>query len=49
MLQALSAAYPVRLVCAVWELAPSTYYDEPQERDDLALLSLIEYDGHSEP
>ena len=42
MIQSLSSAYPTRVLCDILDIAPSTYYYEPQGRDDLSLLSLIE-------
>jgi putative transposase len=42
LIQELSDMYPVRLLCDVTGIAPSSYYYVPQGRDDLALLSLIE-------
>ena len=42
LVQSLSGEYPVRLLCRVVNLAPSTYYYCSRERDDLSLLSLIE-------
>lgn len=42
LIQALSDTYPVRLLCDVLDVAPSSYYYVPQGRDDLALLTLIE-------
>lgn len=42
LVQSLSGEYPVRLLCRVVGLAPSTYYYCGRERDDLSLLSLIE-------
>ena len=42
LVQSLSGEYPVRLLCRVVSLAPSTYYYCGRERDDLSLLSLIE-------
>lgn len=42
MIAVLSAVYPVRLLCRVLDVAPSSYYHRPRERDDLTLLSWIE-------
>jgi putative transposase len=42
MIQALSVAYPVRLLCQVLDVSPSSYYYTPQGRDDLTVLSWIE-------
>jgi putative transposase len=42
MIQSLASEYPVRRLCAILGLAPSTYYYRPLEHDDLSLLSLIE-------
>ena len=38
----LTAMAPVRMVCRVLELAPSSYYYTPQPTDDLTVLSWIE-------
>jgi putative transposase len=42
MIQEMSVAYPVRLLCQVLDISPSSYYYTPQGRDDLAVLSWIE-------
>jgi putative transposase len=42
LVTALRDEYPVQLLCAVLGLAPSTYYYQPLERDDLSLLVSIE-------
>jgi transposase InsO family protein len=42
MIQVLVGAYPVRLLCRVLNVAPSSYYYVSQGRDDLDVLSLIE-------
>ena len=42
IMQTLSKEYPVRFLCAVVGVSPSSYYYEPHGRDDLALLSQIE-------
>jgi transposase InsO family protein len=42
MIEQLSAQYPVRLLCRVLQVSPSSYYYEPQGRDDLTVLSWIE-------
>lgn len=38
----LSEEYPVRLLCGLLPCAPSSYYYQPQGRDDTALRDLIE-------
>ena len=38
----LSTAFPVRLLCRVADLSPSSYYYRPRDNDDLTLLSQIE-------
>jgi len=42
IIQDLSNEHPVRLLCEVLDVAPSSYYYVPQGRDDLTLLSWIE-------
>jgi putative transposase len=42
MIQALSGEHPVRLLCDLWGLAPSSYYYCPHPGEDLGLLALIE-------
>lgn len=42
MIQTLPSEHPTRMLCDILHIAPSTYYYEPQGRDDLALLCLIE-------
>ena len=42
MIQSLSSTYPTRMLCEIVDIGPSTYYYEPQGRDDLSLLALIE-------
>lgn len=42
MIQTLADEYPVRMLCALWALPPSTYYYEAAERDDLSVLVVIE-------
>jgi len=42
MIQEMSVAYPVRLLCQVLDVSPSSYYYTPQGRDDLTVLSWIE-------
>lgn len=42
MIQALAKDYPVRLLCRVLDVVPSSYYYVVKGRDDLAVLSLIE-------
>jgi transposase InsO family protein len=42
LIEQLSAQYPVRLLCRVLQVSPSSYYYDPQGRDDLTLLSWIE-------
>ena len=42
MIQSLSSEYPIRMLCHILGIAPSTYYYELQGHDDLGLLSLIE-------
>jgi transposase InsO family protein len=42
MIEALWKPYPVRMLCALLEVAPSSYYYTPLGRDDLSLLSQIE-------
>lgn len=34
--------YPVRLLCELLDCAPSSYYYQPQGRDDTELRALIE-------
>jgi putative transposase len=41
-IQVSSSEYPTRMLCSVLDIAPSTYYYEPQGHDDLGLLSWIE-------
>lgn len=42
MIGHLSIAFPVRLLCRVAGVSPSSYYYRPRANDDLALLSKIE-------
>ena len=42
MIQALSPEYPVRMLCKLWGIAPSSYYYKPSPEDDLSLLVAIE-------
>jgi transposase InsO family protein len=42
MIQDLSAQFPVRLLCNILQVSPSTYYHAPRGRDDLTLLTWIE-------
>ena len=42
MIQELVDEYPVRLLCKVLDISPSSYYYVPRGRDDLALLSRVE-------
>jgi transposase InsO family protein len=42
MIEQLSVEYPVRLLCQVLQVSPSSYYYEPQGQDDLTLLGWIE-------
>lgn len=42
MIQTLAPEYPVRLLCALWGLSPSSYYYHAAERDELSLLVQIE-------
>jgi len=42
MIQELSPTYPVRLLCEVLDVSPSSYYYQAQGQDDLQVLSLIE-------
>lgn len=42
MIQELAAEYPVRLLCRVLNVNPSSYYYVPRGKDDLRLLSQIE-------
>lgn len=42
MIQPLSSMYPTRMLCTMLDIGPSTYNYEPQGRDDLSLLALIE-------
>jgi transposase InsO family protein len=42
MIEAMAQDYPVRLLCSVVDVNPSSYYYVPQGKDDLSLLSLIE-------
>jgi len=42
VIQELAPTYPVRLLCTLLDVAPSTYYYQAQGGDDLSLLSLIE-------
>jgi putative transposase len=42
MIQELWQQFPVRVLCQTVELSPSTYYYQPRDNDDLALLSWIE-------
>lgn len=42
MIQTLAHEYPVRMLCALWDMSPSSYYYEATERDDLSVLVVIE-------
>jgi transposase InsO family protein len=42
IIHGLCGEYPTRTLCGIVGLAPSSYYYQCQERDDLGLLSLIE-------
>lgn len=42
MIQHLSTEYPVRLLCSLWGLPPSSYYYRPQPEEDLAVLVQME-------
>jgi putative transposase len=42
IIASLAEEYPVRLLCAVLDVSPSSYYYTPQGRDDLGLLGEIE-------
>lgn len=42
VVQEISTTYPVRLLCQVLNMSPSSYYYKPQSQDDLQLLSQIE-------
>ena len=42
MIQDLSAQYPIRMMCRVFDVSPSSYYYQPQGKDDLTVLSWIE-------
>ena len=42
MIQDLSTEFPVRMLCEMLEVSPSTYYYTPRGRDDLTLLAWIE-------
>ncbi len=42
VIESLAEEYPVRLLCKVLEVSPSSYYYHPHGRDDLGLLSEIE-------
>jgi putative transposase len=42
MIEAMEQGYPVRLLCRVLEVSPSSYYYSPRGKDDMALLSQIE-------
>jgi transposase InsO family protein len=42
MIQALAQEYSVRMLCALWEMPPSSYYYQAVARDDLGILVLIE-------
>ena len=42
LVEDLAAQFPVRVLCRVLDLHPSSYYYEPRRRDDLALLAQIE-------
>lgn len=42
MIQELSQEYPVRLLCRVLDVSPSSYYYRPQGQDGLLVLSWIE-------
>jgi transposase InsO family protein len=42
MIQGLCEQFPVRLLCDMLQVGPSTYYYTPRGRDDLTLLTMIE-------
>ena len=42
MIASLSVAYPIRLLCQILDVAPSSYYYTPRRGDDLTLLNWIE-------
>jgi putative transposase len=42
MIATLERTYPVRLLCALWDLPPSSYYYRAVARDELSVLVLIE-------
>lgn len=42
MIQALCPEYPVRMLCTLWGISPSSYYYKPVPEDDLSLLVAIE-------
>jgi len=42
MIQELSQEYPVRLLCRVLDVSPSSYYYRPQGQDELLVLSWVE-------
>jgi putative transposase len=42
MIQSLAHEYPVRLLCTLWAMPPSSYYYEAIERDDLSILVVME-------
>jgi putative transposase len=42
MIQSLADEYPVRMLCALWAMSPSSYYYAATETDDLTVLVVIE-------
>ena len=42
IVQDLSTQFPVRLLCRLLDISPSSYYYQPQGSDDLTVLSWIE-------
>jgi putative transposase len=42
MIQSLAQEYPVRMLCALWDMAPSSYYYQAVAPDDLSFLVVIE-------
>jgi putative transposase len=42
VVEELSREFPVRLLCRVVKVSPSSYYYRPRSNDDLMLLSKIE-------
>jgi putative transposase len=42
MIQDLAIAFPVRLLCRLLDVRPSSYYYQPRGNDDLTVLSWIE-------